>query len=484
MLPSKLAFVDIETTGTRAFYDRVIEIGIVRVEDNKITQEFRSLVNPQTHIPPGIRLLTGIMPQDLENAPTFRQIKNDILEILHDCVFVAHNVRFDYGFLKNEFGRHDISFSSRHFCTVRLSRALYPEFTHHNLDSLIQRFGFICENRHRAYDDAKVLFMFYRKILQDFPLEHIRTAVEKALKKPSIPVGLKTDPSTLPEHPGVYIFYAANETPLYIGKSINLRERVLSHFAADLRSPIEMKISQQVESIETVETAGELGALFLESQMIKKMLPLYNKKSRLKKKLIALKAQINTQGYQTISLEPITTIDPSSLDNFLEFFRSRKQAKSFLAEIAKKYNLCEKLLGLENTKSSCFAYRLGRCKGACIGAEKQIIYNLKCKTAFTSSKIKPWPFPGPVIIEETNDSKKEYFLINKWCYVGSMKIDQEGNKNDTLIEDPTFDLDIYKILKQFLSHPKNYKKIRLLTPEQTFSTEAILPVSLLSRQNH
>src|SRR4051794_18306176 len=116
MLPTRLAFVDIETTGGRSFYDRIIEIGIIRVEDNEVVQTYHSLINPETHLPPEIEILTGITQKDLENAPTFRQIKTDILESLIDCVFVAHNVRFDYGFLKNEFSREEITFSAKHFC--------------------------------------------------------------------------------------------------------------------------------------------------------------------------------------------------------------------------------------------------------------------------------------------------------------------------------------------------------------------------------
>lgn len=518
MLPTKLAFVDIETTGMRSFYDRIIEIAIIRVEGNKITRTFHSLINPQSHIPPEITFLTGITAGDLENAPTFRQIKDDILETLSDCVFVAHNVRFDYGFLKNEFQRLDLSFSSKHFCTVRLSRALYPKFSRHNLDSLIERFGFTSEARHRALSDAKILFLFYNKIMQDFPPDQIEKAVNKALKKPSIPLKLQTDLDTLPEGPGVYIFYGKSENqnpkksaldtldtsdthdtfPLYVGKSKNLRERILSHFAADLRSPIEMKISQQVVNIQTISTVGELGALFLESQMIKKMLPLYNKKSRRKRELIALRKVTNAEGYDIVKMElfhPSQKNLPNksplllgegqgevyynencyNLDCILGIFKSKKKAKDFLIKIAKEYNLCDKLLGLESTslgtKSGCFASRLGRCKGACTGIEKPIKYNLKYITAFSSSKIKPWPFPGTVVIEESDGTKKEYFLADKWCYIGSIKVDSEGNNNTSLHENYTFDLDIYNILKQFLSNSQNFQKISFLEPNSTKFSE-------------
>ena len=133
MLPTKLAFIDVETTGTRASYDRIIEIGILRIEDNKLVKTFKSLINPQSYLPKEITMLTGITQQDIENAPTFRSIKDEIFETLKDCTFVAHNVRFDYAFLKHEFLREHITYSSKHFCTVRLSRILFPQWQRHNL---------------------------------------------------------------------------------------------------------------------------------------------------------------------------------------------------------------------------------------------------------------------------------------------------------------------------------------------------------------
>lgn len=467
MLPRTISFVDIETTGGRSFYDRIIEIGIIRVEDNEIVKTFRSLINPQGHIPREIELLTGITSGDLENAPTFREIKDDILEILADSYFVAHNVRFDYGFLKSEFKRENISYSQKHFCTVKLSRLLYPAFKHHNLDSLIERHGFNCENRHRAFDDAKVLFNFYKKVQLDFSSDILQEAVSKCLKKPSIPINLP--PGTLddlPEQAGVYIFYSDNGMPLYVGKSINLRERVLSHFSSDIHSATEMNISQQVTQIETLTTSGELGALLLESQMIKKLLPLYNKRSRVKHELIAVKSKTNQDGYREAFIEPITAIDPNQFGSenhgtLMGFFKSRKQAKSYLSSIHKEYSLCEKLLGLEKTKTGCFSFRLSNCNGACVGAEKPAIYNFRFQLAFASSIIKPWPYTGAIIIEEQSfTGKSEYFLIDKWCFLGNVKMDEYGNINDQISENLIFDLDTYKILKGYLKNPKNMKRIR------------------------
>ena len=496
MLPSKIAFVDIETTGGRSLFDRIIEIGIIRIEDNKIVSTYNSLINPQTHLPSIITTLTGITADDLENAPTFREVSRDIRELLADCVFAAHNVRFDYGFLKSEFKRQEITFNAKHFCTVRLSRLLYPQFPRHNLDALIERFNFTCKNRHRALDDATVLHDFYQRIQKEFAPDILLDAMNKTLKKPSLPLKLTQEVlDDLPEGPGVYIFYgspprddsgsvtgetgkplkkdladtlglaniSANTIPLYIGKSKNIKNRVLNHFSSDIHSPLEMKISQQIESIETIKTAGELGALLLESELIKKMLPLYNQKSRIKKELVAIKTKINGDGYQECFLEPVTTINPQKLESFLGIFKSRKQAKNFLADIAREYELCEKMLGLEKTKGPCFAYRLNRCKGACTGLEKALFYNMRVFTAFTATKIHSWPFKGPVLIEEAQiDGKKEYFLIDKWCHVGTIVIDGEGNKKSDLRSDYSFDLDVYHIIKQYLRSQQNVQKIKVV----------------------
>ena len=161
MLPKNFSFVDIETTGGRVASDRIIDIGILRVENGTIVAKFESLVNPETYIPPFIEDLTGINTTDLEFAPNFSQIKDQILELLADSIFVAHNVRFDYGFLKNEFRRHKYSFNSRNLCTVRLSQILFPQYSRHNLDSILERFQITCKRRHRAFDDASAILEFY-----------------------------------------------------------------------------------------------------------------------------------------------------------------------------------------------------------------------------------------------------------------------------------------------------------------------------------
>jgi DNA polymerase-3 subunit epsilon len=473
-------------------------------------------------------MMTGITERDIENAPTFRLVKDDIFEILKDCTFVAHNVRFDYAFLKHELLRENIPYSAKQFCTVKLSRFLFPQWQRHNLDAVITECNIPCKNRHRAFDDAQVLFAFYQQLLQTIPPEKLEKAINKTMKKPSLPVNLPIEEiEKLPEKPGVYIFYGTNLTPepslhhpgldpgsqqqdsrfqkndknkstnkkketaldtfkqipLYVGKSINIKNRVLSHFSSDISSGTEMKIAQQIKRIETMTTAGELGALLLESQLIKELLPIYNKKSRIKHELIAVKKRKTKDGYDECYIEPITKINASELQDFLGFFRSRKQAKATLADLAKTHKLCEKLLGLENTNSECFAYRLNRCSGACVGKEKPLLYNLKLHIAFSENKILPWPYKGAILIQENDgvydefglQGKNEYFIIDNWCYLGTVTTDSFGSFNDKSLQDVAFDLDIYKILRQFLRNPANQKKIKFGEKQKTQVIKLLIP---------
>src|SRR5574343_1087664 len=295
-----LAFVDLETTGGSAMKDRITEIGIVLVDDDGV-REWSQLVHPQMHIPLFIEQMTGISNAMVENAPSFEQVAKDVDALLQFRLFIAHNARFDYGFLKNEFKRVGLLFKPQVLCTVKLSRALYPQYHRHNLDSLIERHQLTAKERHRALADAQLIHQFWQHAHQQFAADAIEATVKNLVQRSSLPSQL--DPNLvheLPEGPGVYLFYGENELPLYIGKSVNIRQRVLSHFAADHRHPKEMSLSQQLRRIDWIETAGELGALLTEGPLIKKLTPVYNQRLRRKSALCAWQLQQYGQHLQPV----------------------------------------------------------------------------------------------------------------------------------------------------------------------------------------
>jgi DNA polymerase-3 subunit epsilon len=459
-LPKSLCFVDVETSGLNATYNRIIEIGILKVTDGELVKEYKTLLNPGTYIDPFIENMTGIKSQDLESAPYFEDVKDDLLEIFDDSVFVAHNVRFDYGFFRNEFKRSGVSFRSKHFCTVKLAKALYPKLGRYNLDNIISTFNIACANRHRAFDDAKVIWDFYRLAKESVDPQLFDQAMGIALKRPTLPTNIAMDTlDLLPETPGVYIFYGENGSILYIGKSINIRDRVLSHFSSDHLSSIDMKISQQVASVEHVETAGELGALLLESSLIKKHQPLFNRMLRHARKIPILLKKTDENGYNTVEVSELDDVDVSRIDSILGVFRSQKQTKDYLFAVAREYGLCLKMLGLEKSKGSCFYYHLGKCEGACVGKEASIKYNLRFDEGFYSKKIRQWQFDSPILIKEEG-LKNEAHVVDKWCYLGSIKNNSE--RLEDLDNEYRFDYDTYKILKRFILDPKNENKISLL----------------------
>lgn len=178
--------VDVETTGGSPFFNRVIEIGLLRVERGEVIEEFETLVNPGMEIPEFITSMTGITNDDVAAAPYFEEIAEDLLQKFEGNIFVAHNSQFDYGFLKEEFRRAGFSFNLPQLCTVRLSRALYKEHKRHNLSEIIERYGFECENRHRAFDDAKVLWDFLKHVHVDVDLEQLRKTMKRVMSKPRV----------------------------------------------------------------------------------------------------------------------------------------------------------------------------------------------------------------------------------------------------------------------------------------------------------
>jgi len=465
MISQALSFVDVETTGSRVNHDRIIEIGIVRVEKGKIKKKYKTLINPECYISPFIEDITGIKSHDLDGAPLFENVAQEIWDVLNDSIFVAHNVRFDYSFIRNEYRRLGIPISLQHFCSVRLSRLLYPEEHHHNLDSIIERFDIQCTNRHRAFDDANAVWSFFKKVHAVFPPSLIDGHIERLMKKPSLPRYLKDeDIELIPESPGVYIFYGENDMPLYIGKSVNMKERVLSHFSSDFTSTKEMNLSQQVQRIDTEETAGELGALLRETELVKKLQPLYNRQLRIKHELYFLKKEKNHDGYKTAYVEIAGSLNLDESENILGIFRSKKQVKDFLAGQVKKHLLCPRLLGLEKTKGPCFSSKLGICRGACTKSEKPIKYNLRFYEAFAKTKMKSWPFNGPVTIRETDmfNCRRDEFVVINWKIIEIRSL-REENMEIKDVSSASFDLDTYRILTKYLTNPDNARYIQTMT---------------------
>lgn len=218
-LARPIVFVDLETTGSDATADRITEIGVVEASTAGI-ERWSVLVDPGVPVPPFVARLTGIDDAMLRGQPSFESLAPALAERLDGKLFVAHNARFDYGFLKNEFRRAGIAFRADTLCTVRLSRALFPSVERHGLDALIARLNLAPQGRHRALADADLLWQFWQKIHELYSQELVDAAVKALVKRASLPAALPEGAlDALPSSPGVYLFHGDDDVPLYVGKA-------------------------------------------------------------------------------------------------------------------------------------------------------------------------------------------------------------------------------------------------------------------------
>jgi len=449
----ELAFVDIETTGSHFDRDRITEIGIKTLSGDQI-HVWERLINPQTYIPQNIQRLTGISLQMVENQPSFDEIAKELKQALEGKIFIAHNARFDYGFIKASFKRIGIDFKPKVLCTVKLSRLLFPDQARHNLDTIIHCHGLQVSARHRALGDADILLQFWRVCEAKFGKEKLNEVINQLVGNPSLPSNIDKELiDSIPDAPGCYIFYGDNKVPLYIGKSISLRSRVMGHFQGALTQRKEMKLSLQIRDIDWIETSGELGALILESRLIKERMPSMNIKLRRSKDLCGWSLVQDESGVLTPALVTHHQLAPGLQDNLYGLFYSKREAHSYLKAIAKKHHLCEALLGLEKRVEgkSCFGYQVKQCSGVCLNLTPITLHNLQLKTVLELFKVQVWPYAGPIAIKEGS----EMIVVDKWCYLGTA-INQDELYELAQSGEAEFDLDIYKIVKKALSGP--YKK--------------------------
>lgn len=451
--------VDLEATGGDLLRDRVTEIAIIEMQGAVERDRWSSLVNPQQAIPPFVQEITGIRNEMVSQAPIFAELADEIYTRLQGRVLVAHNARFDYGFLKNEFRRLDRRFQTSTLCTVKLSQRLYPDEGKHNLDALIQRHGLPVHERHRALGDAESLQAFIRFLLQQHSPDTLQREIQALKRRTALPAGIDADVvDALPEQAGVYVFYGAGDALLYVGKSINLRARVLEHFYAANRNSKEMKLAQQVCRIEWQETLGEFGALLLEAQWIKQKQPLLNRMGRGEAGSYSIELVADSDGFYQAKIVATQDVFSENTTPLYGLFRHPREAKRVLQTIAEQHGLCQRRLGVEQVTSKqqgpCFAFQVRCCRGACVGREQPAAFNQRLVTALARLKLENWPFPQPIAVVEQDplSGKTLHHVIDQWCYLGTA---EQG-----LLPHPkTFDADIYRLLRKQLKTPFDHTRV-------------------------
>lgn len=362
--------VDVETTGGSPKQSKITEIAMYKYDGKEIIDEFITLINPEQSIPEFIVRLTGITNHMVSEAPKFFELAKDILTFLDGCVFVAHNVGFDYSMLRHEFRSLGYDFRFPHLCTVRASRIIIPGYDSYSLGKLSASLGIQLDGRHRAGGDALATANLFNLIYHKDPnklASFIQHEINPQKVNPKLSIDAVDD---LPTKAGVYRFYDEFNHLIYIGKSKNIKKRVEQHLRNNSTRKGEIML-QEIARIEHEVTGSELIAMLLESELIKRYKPKFNRQLRRSIFTFGLYDEVDDQGYLTlkVGLTSKSTASP------ITYFNSRKEANEFIKNRGDQFGLCQKLNGVYPSKDACFHFSIKQCAGACIGIERKEDYN-------------------------------------------------------------------------------------------------------------
>lgn len=355
----KYAIVDIETTGGLYNRDKITEIAIIVTDGVNILQKYESLVNPERSIPYHITRITGIDDDTVVDAPKFYEIAKDIVEITEGCVFVAHNVKFDYGFIKHEFKNLGYAYNKKRLCTVKLTRTHLPGLKSYGLDSLIKHFNLTVTQRHRAYGDTFATYEIFSNLYQNVLDEHhLDTIINEGIDATILPDGLNIEEiHNAPETPGVYYLSNVHKRIIYVGKAKNIKSRLFQHFRALSRKSV--NIHNQVHHLHFKETGHELVALLLELHEIKTMQPELNKSLRRNNYPYAL-----YYDPKSLADKPCLFILKNNNKNDKNYekyklFGSKNGADGYLQNLILEHQVCGRLTKSRSKEFIC------SCQGVC-----------------------------------------------------------------------------------------------------------------------
>ena len=380
------AIIDIETTGGKANRDKITEIAIALHDGHQVIDEFQSLINPERGIPSNITKITGITDEMVIDAPKFYEVAKEIVEFTQGAIFVAHNVRFDYNFIREEFKRLGYTYTRKQLCTVRLSRQAFPGLRSYSLGNLISHFNIKTKQRHRAMADVKATVDIFERILRgEVTEERVKDMINLGVKESQLPKNIKLEHlHQLPEECGVYYFYDFTGDIVYVGKSLNIKKRVMEHFAK--QTPKAQKLQRLVHEITYEITGSELIALLQESHEIKHHHPYINKAQRAREFQHILFTYENEDGYTCFNTARATEKQKQK-KNVLRSYSTAAGAKSALKQLLEEFELCQVMCNMHQTGSPCFYYHLDKCHGACMGEELVEDYNERAADAMASLEI-------------------------------------------------------------------------------------------------
>ncbi len=425
LAPEPLIFVDLETSGANFANDRIIEIGLIEVDADG-AREWSVLVNPERPISSFITGLTGIDDAMVDAAPPFRELAPALLDRLRGRLFIAHNARFDYGFLKSEFSALGMDFRSPNLCTVKLSRKLFPQHYRHNLDTLVERHGLsVAGDRHRALADARVLWDLWQCWHRLLPVDAIRDAVTTIVGRPHLPRRSTPRCSTIcPKRRVPMRCTVRTIACCWSGAAATFASRCWP----TLRSATATRYCSATpgESSGVTPPANWVRVCGRSNSPARRRLATRHHPPRVAARASAWRLQSSVRG-NSGSLRRVTS-DRNSFFHRTSILlwpttcsastRIVARPCAALRTLADAQRLCPQQLGLEDgaKAGACTAYRQKNCRGVCIGKETVGLHSVRLMTALAKLKVKAWPYKGPVLLIEQDEfgMREDHHLVDRW----------------------------------------------------------------------
>lgn len=440
--------VDIETTGNGYRGQRITEISIFVFDGEKIIDEFTSLVNPEQTIPAFITNLTGITDAMVRTAPKFYEIAKKVEELTKDTIFVAHNVNFDYNIIRDEFKDLGFDFKRQKLCTVRLSRKIIPGLKSYSLGNICSYEGIEIAERHRAKGDAEATVELFRRLIERDDQFVIQGFLNRRSRQATLPPLLdKKVVDNLPQTPGVYYFKNLEKEVIYVGKAINIKQRVISHFYDKKKKEITMCL--ETANITYEETGSELLALLKESADIKRLYPKFNRAQRRANEAVGLFSYEDQKGIIHLAYNRLKLV-PNAIMKFYNI----SECRNLLEKVCQEFELCPKYCHLQTNVNACFHYQIKKCKGICTEKEEIKNYNKRVREAIQSLGLQT----ENLVIKETgrNDSEIGFALILDGIYKGYGYLNKDIKLKDPdeylfYVQPQKDNRDIQRILKYYLN---------------------------------
>ncbi|TRZ46411.1 exonuclease domain-containing protein [Robertkochia solimangrovi] len=454
----KFAIIDVETTGMSSMGNRITEIAIVIHDGEKVLDRFHTLVDPQTAISPYVVRLTGIDNDMVNGAPLFEDIAAEIQSLTKECIFVAHNVNFDYNVIRSEFQRIQIDYTRKKLCTVRLSRKIFPGFRSYSLGRLCSTLEIPLNDRHRAMGDTNATVLLFEKLLEADSKGEIKKQLNPRTGESSLPSLLpKSVFDGIPDAHGVYYFKDANGKIIYVGKAKSLRKRVLGHFYD--KTAREVAMCRDTADIDFELSGSELIALLMESEAIKHHYPKYNRAQKHTNKGFGILYYKNRNGILQMGFNPLKLVSQP-----LYVCYNQTECIAFLENLCETYNLCPKFMQLQPSGNVCNHYKLNSCQGICRDEEDIDAYNERVRQAINSVRDEVESY---ILIEKGRKEGEEAFvMVEDGVYLGYGFLPDEIQINHfeefkDFLERRYNNSDIYRILRQYINA---HERIRMVSP--------------------